>query len=105
MPIIQEKVTPESIVYTDTFKAYDALDVSDFHHMRINHSELFADRRNHINGIENFRNQAKRHLRKFNGIKKDNFYWFLKECEWRFNSGNHQMLLKQLKHWHSQANN
>ena len=105
LPIIQEKVTPESIVYTDTFKAYDALDVSDFHHMRINHSELFADRRNHINGIENFWNQAKRHLRKFNGIKKDNFYWFLKECEWRFNSGNHQMLLKQLKHWHSQANN
>ena len=105
LPIIEEKVTPESIVYTDTFKAYDALDVSDFHHMRINHSELFADRRNHINGIENFWNQAKRHLRKFNGIKKDNFYWFLKECEWRFNSGNHQMLLKQLKHWHSQANN
>ena len=105
LPIIEEKVTPESIVYTDTFKAYDALDVSDFHHMRINHSELFANRRNHINGIENFWNQAKRHLRKFNGIKKDNFYWFLKECEWRFNSGNHQMLLKQLKHWHSQANN
>ena len=105
LPIIEEKVTPESIVYTDTFKAYDALDVSDFHHMRINHSELFADRRNHINEIENFWNQAKRHLRKFNGIKKDNFYWFLKECEWRFNSGNHQMLLKQLKHWHSQANN
>ena len=105
LPIIEEKVTPDSIVYTDTFKAYYALDVSDFHHMRINHSELFADRHNHINGIENFWNQAKRHLRKFNGIKKDNFYWFLKECEWRFNSGNHQMLLKQLKHWHSQANN
>ena len=49
LPIIEEKVTPESIVYTDTFKAYDALDVSDFYHMRINHSELFADRRNHIN--------------------------------------------------------
>ncbi len=104
LPIIEEKVTPDSIVYTDTFKAYNALDVSDFHHMRINHSELFADRHNHINGIENFWNQAKRHLRKFNGIKQDNFYWFLKECEWRFNSGNHQMLLKQLKHWYSQAN-
>ena len=104
LPIIEEKVTPDSIVYTDTFRAYNALDVSDFHHMRINHSELFADKHNHINGIENFWNQAKRHLRKFNGIKQDNFYWFLKECEWRFNSGNHQMLLKQLKHWYSQAN-
>jgi transposase len=100
MPIIEEKVAPDSIVYTDTFKSYNALDVSDFHHLRINHSKLFADRQNHINGIENFWNQAKRHLRRFNGIKPDNFYWFLKECEWRFNGGNHQQLLRQLKYWY-----
>ena len=100
LPIIQDKVKPDSIVYTDTFRAYNALDVSDFHHMRINHSELFADKQNHINGIENFWNQAKRHLRKFNGIKPDNFHWFLKECEWRFNGGDHQQLLKQLKYWY-----
>jgi transposase len=100
MPIIEEKVAPDSIVYTDTFKAYNALDVSDFHHLRINHSKLFAHKQNHINGIENFWNQAKRHLRRFNGIKPDNFYWFLKECEWRFNGGDHQQLLKQLKYWY-----
>ncbi|MBK2345311.1 transposase, partial [Francisella tularensis subsp. novicida] len=40
---------------------------------------------NHINGIENFWNQAKRHLRKFNGIPREHFHLFLKECEWRFN--------------------
>ncbi|MCH6259440.1 IS1595 family transposase [Puniceicoccaceae bacterium K14] len=100
LPIIEDKVEPDSIVYTDTFKAYNALDVSDFHHMRINHSELFADKGNHINGIENFWNQAKRHMRRFNGIEKDSFYWFLKECEWRFNGGNHQQLLRQLKYWY-----
>jgi len=100
LPIIKERVKPDSIVYTDTFKAYNALDVSDFHHSRINHSELFADRGNHINGVENFWNQAKRHLRRFNGIKSDNFYWFLKECEWRFNGGNHHQLLKRLKIWY-----
>ena len=100
LPIIQRKVEPDSIVYTDTFRSYDALDVSDFHHMRINHSELFANKHNHINGIENFWNQAKRHMRKYNGIKTDNFYWFLKECEWRFNGGTHQQLLKQLKYWY-----
>ena len=103
LPIIEEKVTPDSIVYTDTFKAYNALDVSDFHHIRINHSKLFADRQNHINGIENFWNQAKRHLRRFNGIKQDHFYWFLKECEWRFNEGNHKTLLKQLKYWYQHS--
>jgi len=103
LPIIEEKVTPDSIVYTDTFRAYDALDVSDFHHKRIKHLETFAEQRNHINGIENFWNQAKRHLRRFNGIKKDNFYWFLKECEWRFNGGDHKELLTQLKYWYNSS--
>jgi len=74
LPIIREKVEPDSLVYTDNFRSYNALDVSEFHHLRINHSELFADQRNHINGIENFWNQAKRHLRRFNGIKKENFH-------------------------------
>jgi len=100
LPIIHEKVTPDSIVYTDYFRGYNALDVSDFHHRRVNHSKLFAKGKNHINGIENFWNQAKRHMRKFNGIKPENFHWFLKECEWRFNGGNHQQLLKQLKYWY-----
>lgn len=103
LPIIEEKVEPDSIVYTDNFRSYNALDVSDFRHHRINHSKLFADKQNHINGIENFWNRAKRHMRKFNGIKQDNFYWFLKECEWRFNGGNHQELLKQLKYWVKQT--
>ena len=100
IPLIKEKVRPDSIVYTDTFKSYNALDVSEFRHLRINHSELFADHKNHINGIENFWNQAKRHMRRFNGIQPANFYWFLKECEWRFNGDGHQQLLKHLKHWY-----
>jgi transposase len=100
LPIIREVVMPDSIVYTDYFTSYNALDVSEFYHRRINHSKLFARGKNHINGIENFWNQAKRHMRKFNGIKKENFHWFLKECEWRFNGGNHQQLLTQLKYWY-----
>ena len=103
IPLIKEKVKPDSIVYTDALGSYNSLDVSEFHHLRINHSELFADQRNHINGIENFWNQAKRHLRRYNGIPKDNFYWFLKECEWRFNGEGHQYLLQQLKHWYKSA--
>jgi len=60
--------------------------VSEFKHSRIHHSKLFTDKQNHINGIENFWNQAKRHMRKFNGIPKESFGLFLKECEWRFNT-------------------
>ena len=97
IPIIEKKVIPDSIVYSDCWKGYNVLDVSDFKHYRINHSKLFADRQNHINGIENFWNQAKRHLRKFNGVPKDNFGLFLKECEWRFNTPSPKQQLTQLK--------
>ena len=68
LPIIRQQVKPDSIVYTDTWRGYNALDVSEFKHSRINHSKLFANKENHINGIENFWNQAKRHMRKFNGV-------------------------------------
>jgi transposase-like protein len=43
LPVIEEYLRPDSIVYTDTFRSYNALDISAFHHLRINHSELFAD--------------------------------------------------------------
>jgi len=99
MPIIREKVRPDSIVYTDYWRGYNALDVSEFKHYRINHSKLFADKHNHINGIENFWNQAKRHLRKFNGVPREHFHLFLKECEWRFNNSDPKVQLRQLKQW------
>ena len=67
--------------------------------LRINHSKKFAQQKNHINGIENFWNQAKRHLRKFNGVPKNKFNLFLKECEFRFNYGSPKQLLTTLKKW------
>jgi transposase len=99
MPIIQRKIVPDSIVYSDCWRGYNVLDVSDFRHFRVNHSKLFADRHNHINGIENFWNQAKRNLRKFNGIPKAQFGLYLKECEWRFNNSDQSDQLSQLRQW------
>ena len=87
MPVIARKIALDSVVYTDCYRSYNALDVSDFYHERINHSKLFATGKNHINGIENFWNQAKRVLRRYNGIRKESFPLFLKECEFRFNDG------------------
>jgi transposase len=65
IPIIGKTIEPDSIVYTDDFLSYDAPDVSGFRHHRINHSQRCVEARNPINGIENFRNQAKPHLRRF----------------------------------------
>jgi len=99
MPIIQRKVKPDSIVYTDSWTAYNKLDIAGFTHCRINHSVEFANKGNHINGIENFWNQAKRVLRKYNGVPRENFHLFLKECEFRFNFGTPKQQLKILKKW------
>ena len=100
MPIIRDKVVPDSVVYTDSFPVYDVLDVSEFHHHRINHTEAFArDKHNHINGIENFWNQAKRTLSRYNGIPRAHFALFLKEAEFRFNYGSPRDQLRTLRRW------
>ena len=100
-PILERKIVPDSIVYSDTFSSYDVLDVAQsWRILRINHAKLFnSENRNHINGIENFWNQAKRHLRRFNGIPREHFPLFLRECEWRFNMPNPKQQLTQLKQW------
>ncbi len=36
-------------------------------------------------------------MRKFNGVPKENFGLFLKECEWRFNNPNPRLQITLLK--------
>lgn len=64
---------------------YNALDIADFSHQWINHSNHFFDEPNHINGIKNFWNQAKKVFRKYSGIDRNTFLLFIKEFEFRFN--------------------
>ena len=97
--IIRARKKPDAVVYSESFQAYDVLDVSELRHMRINHREQFAERGNPINGIENFWNQAKRHLRRYNGAPRAQFPLYLKECEWRFNHRPADRLLATLKTW------
>lgn len=92
-------IKPDSVVYTDAYHSYDALDVSEFHHHRMNHSDVLVHEKNHINGIENFWNQAKRVLGKYNRIDKKYFHLFLKECEFRFNYGTPKEQVKILRRW------
>ena len=99
IPIITSKIAPDSVVYTDSYGSYNALDISLFYHERVNHLLMFAKGKNHINGVENFWNQAKRILRKYNGINRNSFPLFLKECEFRFNYGSPKQQLKTLRVW------
>jgi len=97
---LKTRVKADSVVYTDSLASYNILDVSGFKHHRVNHSRAFVSRRgNHINGIENFWNQSKRVLRKYNGVPRKNFFLFLKECEFRFNYGTPKQQLATLREW------
>jgi transposase len=82
-------------------------DVSEFHHRRVNHSNVFVSPRgHHINGIEHVWSQANRHLRRFNGIpREDSIYWFLKACDWRFNGDGPTAWFHQLNAWYRAAIN
>ena len=95
LPILKQRIVPDSIVHSDSLPSYNALAVAGFRHRRLNHSKLFADGKNHLNGTENFWNQAKRHRRKFNGVPQKHFPRFLKEGEWRFNQSNPKTQLNQ----------
>ncbi|MBD3399863.1 MAG: hypothetical protein GF399_05975 [Candidatus Coatesbacteria bacterium] len=46
--------------YADGRRAWTKLSLNGFHHRRINHQEEFANGKNHLNGLENFRGYAKR---------------------------------------------
>jgi transposase len=84
--IIRTRVVPKTVIYSDSFRSYDGLVLDGFKHYRINHGKRFARRKNHINGIENFWSYAKTKLKKYYGINRKEFYFYLKEMEFRFNN-------------------
>ena len=65
---LQSKVLHDSVVYTDSYRCYHVLNVSAFKHYRIKDSKPFSYKDNHIKVMENFGNEAKRVLCKYNGI-------------------------------------
>ena len=66
----------------------------------IDHSDAYVrERHNHINGIENFWNRAKRTLSRYNGIPKAHFHLLLKETEFRWNFETPRQQLRILKRW------
>lgn len=98
-PAARPRLQPDAIVYADPPDLADTLGISRFQHRRVAHREIGGAHAGGIDSIENFWNQAKRHMRRYNGIPRRHFHLFLKECEWRFNYGSPKQLLINLKHW------
>ncbi len=99
LPILRTRINPESLVYTNASHVSDALSRLGVRYRKVVPRDRFAPGPAHMNGIENFWNQARRHLRKYNGIPSHHLHLYLKECEWRFNYGSAGQLLKTLEHW------
>jgi len=98
MPIIQGKILDGATIYTDSWKAYNGLILNGYNHYRIHHSKNeFARGKNHINGIEAFWSYCKRRLAKFNGMNNNKLLLHLKECEFRWNYRNKNILQILLK--------
>jgi len=87
---IRTKTHKGSVFYTDTFRSYKSL-VMYGKHIEIEHKKKFADKKGHINGIEGFWSFAKERFHKYHGIGKWNYYWYLKEMEFRFNYRNEDL--------------
>lgn len=92
-------LVPDSVVYIKGYHEDQALDVNEFYQERVSNIEDAEQAKYLIGETENFWNQTKRMLRKYNGIPKTTFPLFLKECEFRFNYGTPKQQLKTLKQW------
>jgi len=99
MPVVQQKVEPAGIVYTDDDLATNALDCSKPKYFKINSSKLLVNKSKHSKSIEHFWNKSKHILLKYNGVLTEHFYLFLKECEFRFNHGSYKQQFNTLKKW------
>jgi transposase-like protein len=100
--VIRGRVTLDAVINSDGWRGYDGLvDVGYAKHFRVHHGENeFVRDTHHVNGIESFWSFAKRRLQKFNGVPNRTFYLHLKECEYRFNNRNKnlvQLLLRLIE--------
>lgn len=89
-------------VFTDDADVSFALRSIGLRHHPIGDRDRFSPGSEHVNTMENFWNQTRRNLRKYNGIPRHHLHLYLKECEWRFNYGSPRELRTTLTRWVSE---
>lgn len=88
MSEIENKTKKGSVFYTDGWKSYASLHQFGKHNIIDHDKELVDNNHNHINGIEGFWSFAKERFHKYHGIDKQNYPFYVKEMEFRFNHRN-----------------
>jgi len=85
---IEKKTKKGSVFFTDGWRSYASLHQYGKHNVIDHDKELVDKNHNHINGIEGFWSFAKERFHKYHGIDKQNYPFYLKEMEFRFNHRN-----------------
>ena len=85
---IKDKTKKGSVFYTDGWRSYASLHQFGKHNIIDHDKELVDKNHNHINGIEGFWSFAKERFHKYHGIDKQNYPFYVKEMEFRFNHRN-----------------
>lgn len=87
MPIIEAKVLPRSMIYTDDYKVYNPLRDKGFGHERINHSEkVYVVGNIHTNTIEGFWSLLKNGIRGvYHSVSSKHLQSYVDEYAFRYN--------------------
>ncbi len=103
MSIMERLILPDSVVYTDGDPEFDALDVSDFKHVRPKDLNLSFWLQDNLRRISEFWTRVRFSVGHFHGIPNQSLHLFLKEFEWRWTNEQQEQgqeaLNDQLKSW------
>jgi len=90
VPLIKERVLPESMVYTDEFPAYDYLNEHDFKHKRVHHTaKVWVAGNAHTNTIEGFWSALKRGINGvYHAVSLKHLQGYINEYSFRYNHRN-----------------
>ncbi len=87
MPIIEERVMPKSMIYTDEWRPYDTLTRKGYKHRRIAHSEkVYVVGNIHTNTIEGFWSLLKRGIQGvYHSVSAKHLQSYVNEYSFRYN--------------------
>jgi len=85
--IIKRKIKRRTSIFSDTLTSYKGLVGLGYIHKTVDHGmEIYVDGRVHINGMEGFWGLSKTNMHTYKGIRKNNWIYYLKEMEFRYNN-------------------
>lgn len=97
-PIIAQKVRLDARIFSDTGAWYTGLVGLGYVHRTVDHGrQEYVQGEVHINGLEGFWGLSKTNLHIYKGIRKENWIYYLKEMEFRYNNRSldfDQMIIK-----------